>query len=264
MKADFGKTDADYRNYRAGFPESFFESLQERGLIRGSEAVLDLGTGTGTIARSLATIGCKVTAVDPSGALLAQAKELAELEGQEINWRQATAEDTQLEGHSFDVAIAGQCWHWFDASKAIDEVKRILRNDSLLVIAHFDWLSFSGNVVQRTAELIKEMNPGWDYTGSVGIYPKWFRHLSEGGFRGIQSYTYDEDVVYTHEGWRGRMRACGGVGGSMDSETIEAYDRSLADILSKEFPEDPLSIPHRVFVVYGKLSSQQGEVVSSE
>ena len=97
------------------------------------------------------------------------------------------------------------------------------------------------------------MNPGWDYTGSVGIYPKWFRHLSEGGFHGIQSYTYDENVVYTHEGWRGRMRACGGVGGSMDSDTIVAFDHNLADLLSKEFPEDPLNIPHRIFVVYGRI-----------
>lgn len=253
MKADFGKTAADYRAYRAGFPASFFESLRKKNLIRGSEAVVDLGTGTGTIARGLAAMGCKVTAVDPSGDLLAQAKELGDSEHHQIEWRQATAEATKLDSDSFDVAVAGQCWHWFRASEAIDEVKRILRDESLLIIAHFDWLSFSNNVVQSTAELIKRMNPGWDYTESVGIYPKWFRHLSEGGFYGIQSYTYDENVVYTHEGWRGRMRACGGVGGSMDSDTIEAFDRNLADLLSKEFPEDPLSIPHRIFVVYGRI-----------
>lgn len=252
MNADFGRAAADYRKYRAGFPNSFFDSLRERDLIRGSNTVVDLGTGTGTIARGLAAMGCKVTGIDPSGELLTHAKELAELENRQIDWIQATAEETHLESDSFDIAIVGQCWHWFKAPEAIKEVKRVLRNESLLIIAHFDWLSFSDNVVQRTAEIIKQMNPGWDYTDSVGIYPKWFRHLSDGGFKGIQSYTYDENVAYTHEGWRGRMRACGGVGGSMDSETIEVFDRNLADLLSKEFPEDPLSIPHRIFVVYGR------------
>lgn len=256
MKTNFGKTAADYRKFRAGFPISFFESLREKGIIDGSEAVVDLGTGTGTVARGLAAIGCKVVGLDPSEALLHEARELAESENLTVEWKKATAEETRLEDNSFDVAVAGQCWHWFDATKAVPEIKRILKDRSVLVIAHFDWLDLPGNVVERTVELISEMNPGWASTGGTGIYPKWFRHLSEGGFQDIRSYSYDEAVSYTHEAWRGRIRASAGVGGSMEPAMVEMFDRKLADVLSSWFPQERLDILHRVFVVYGRIGSQ--------
>ena len=252
MKANFGKTAADYRKHRAGFPSSFFHSLLDKKIVQGSEDVVDLGTGTGTLARGLAAIGCNVSAVDPSVDLLGQAEEIAKSEGLTVNWKQATAEATSLEDHSYDIAIAGQCWHWFDPAGAIEEIQRILRKDSTLIIAHFDWLPYSNNVVEQTEFLIEEMNPEWDMGGGVGIYAEWFRHLSEGGFEDIQGYSYDEDVHYSHEGWRGRIRASAGVGGSMKPEMIEEFDQRHAELLLREFPEEPLSIPHRVFVVHGK------------
>lgn len=259
MKADFGQTAEDYRKFRAGFPFSFFQSLLERKLVDGSEEVVDLGTGTGTVARGLATIGCHVTGVDPSADLLNQAEEMAKSEGIEVNWQQATAEATCLADSSFDIAIAGQCWHWFDPASAIREILRILRNDSSLIIARFDWLPTPGNVVEKTESLIREMNPEWNMSGGTGIYPEWFRHLSEGGFQNIQSYSYDEDVLYTHEGWRGRIRASAGVGGSLTPEKIAEFDQNHAEILQREFPEQSLSIPHRVFVVHGKNGYHQDD-----
>ena len=44
--------------------------------------------------------------------------------------------------------------------------------------------------------------------GADGIYERWRPHLA--GFGDVQSFHYDEDVVYTHEEWRGRIRACNG------------------------------------------------------
>ena len=85
MKANFGQTAKDYRKYRAGFPRSFFQTLKEKNLIEGSETVIDLGTGTGTVARGLASLGCEVTGIDPAEALLVQAKEIAEAENISIN-----------------------------------------------------------------------------------------------------------------------------------------------------------------------------------
>ena len=35
---------------------------------------------------------------------------------------------------------------------------------------------------QQTERLIGQMNPNWTMGGGVGIYPQWFKHLSEGGF----------------------------------------------------------------------------------
>lgn len=135
---DFGKTARDYRKYRAGFPKLFFEALKTHGLIGGSEDVVDLGTGTGSVARGLAGMGCNVTGVDPSLELLRQAGGMAVEENLNVKWLRGTAEATGLKEGSVDIVAAGQCWHWFDPEAAMAEVRRILKADGLLLIAHFD------------------------------------------------------------------------------------------------------------------------------
>ena len=252
MKADFGKTASDYQKHRAGFPKSFFNRLQKDGLINGSETVVDLGAGTGTVARGLAQLGCQVTAVDPSSEMLDAAAEMANEDSVEIHCHLGTAEATGLKDQIADVVTAGQCWHWFDSKRALKEVRRILRPGGLLLIAHFDWLPIRGNVVWYTEKAILESNPDWGMGGQVGIYPEWFRHMLDGGFSDICSYSYQENVYYTHQAWRGRIRASAGVGGSLSAEAVLEFDEAHRQMLKERFPEDPLSIPHQVFVIYGR------------
>ncbi len=114
MKPDFGATAADYACYRAGFPESFFTRLSGFGIGLPDQSIVDLGTGTGTLARGFARRGCRVTAIDPSPALLDEARRLDREAGQTVDYREARAEDTGLDDESADGVTAGQCWHWFD------------------------------------------------------------------------------------------------------------------------------------------------------
>ena len=128
------------RSIARGFPDRFFERLFNDGIVRQGDRVLDLGTGTGTIARGLAKRGCVVTGLDPSDAMLEQAKALAAEEGVDIRLVQAGAEQTHLPGGSFDVVIAGTCWHWFDRPNAALEARRVLTPSGRLLIANLDWL----------------------------------------------------------------------------------------------------------------------------
>lgn len=57
---DFGKTAQDYAQHRAGFPPSFFEELFRSKWLQNAKHALDLGTGTGTVARGLASRGLSV------------------------------------------------------------------------------------------------------------------------------------------------------------------------------------------------------------
>ena len=50
MEVDFGRTAADYARHRAGFPEELFERLAARGIGRAGPRILDLGSGTGSLA----------------------------------------------------------------------------------------------------------------------------------------------------------------------------------------------------------------------
>jgi SAM-dependent methyltransferase len=261
MNVNFGLTADDYAKYRAGFPDEFFEHVFRDGIVKIGDALVDLGTGTGTLARGFAARGCNVIGVDISAQLLEQAKDICVQENLEIDFRFAKAEETGLPDNSYDVVSAGQCWHWFERPKAAAEVKRILKPQGRALIAHFDWLPLAGNVVDVTEKLIQKFNPSWydRFGDKTGLYPDWFRDLGEAGFANIQSFSFDLDVPYTMDAWRGRIRASSGVGASLSDEEVGRFDSELKSLLEGaeqvEFKSEAgsylaLSIPHRVFVVH--------------
>src|ERR1700719_1216148 len=66
---DFGTTAQDYAAHRAGFPKELFDRLATMGIGRSGQRLLDLGTGTGTLARGFARRGASVVGTDPSEPL---------------------------------------------------------------------------------------------------------------------------------------------------------------------------------------------------
>lgn len=86
----------------------------------------------------------------------------------------------------------------------------------------------------------------------LGIHPFWLRDLGEAGYRGLETFSYDVEVPYTPEAWRGRIRASAGVGGSMTPERVEGFDEELGRLLASRFPGALLRVPHRVFAVFAR------------
>ncbi len=244
MKVDFGKTAADYASYRIGFPQAMFERLAQRGIGQAGQRVLDLGTGTGTMARAFALQGCEVVGLDSSEELLDEARKLDERQDAHIEYVTAKAERTGLPKRSFDVVSAGQCWHWFDRKKTVREVGRVTKAGGWLVIAHFDWLPLPNNLVEATEQLIKRYNAEWKLGGGSGIYPKWLRDVRRAGFRNLETFSFDMDVSFTHEQWRGRVRASAGVRASLSPDTVARFDERLRLTLQERFGEQPLKVPH--------------------
>ncbi len=249
MRVDFGRTAADYARHRAGFPEALFERLAARGIGRAGQRVLDLGSGTGSLARGFARRGARVMALDISEDLLAQARVLAAEEGVAVETLCAPAEDSGLAAARFEVVSAGQCWHWFDRPRAAAEARRLLAPGGRLAICHFDWLPRPGNVVAATEALIEAHNPAWTLGGGDGFYPAWAADAAGAGFGAIESFSFENSVPYDHAAWRGRVRASAGVGGSLSPEAVAAFDRALGALLAAEFPSEPLRVPHRCFAL---------------
>jgi ubiquinone/menaquinone biosynthesis C-methylase UbiE len=252
VKIDFGKTADDYARHRAGFPPEFFARIEALGLARAGMAALDLGAGTGTIALGLAARGLAVTALDPAAPMLAQAKARAREAGLDIRAVEAKAETTGLPDAAFDLVIAGQCWHWFDRPRAAAEAWRLLKAGGTLMMAHFDWLSIPGNVVHETETLILSYSPDWRGARMSAPYNAWYFDLRKAGFAEIESFTFEQDVVYSHEAWRGRIRASAGVGASLTPEKVAEFDARHADLLARHFAADPLAVPHRCWAVWGR------------
>jgi hypothetical protein len=56
------------------------------------------------------------------------------------------------------------------------------------------------------------------------------------------------DVPYTHAAWRGRVRKSAGVA-ALAADGVAEFDAVLARVLADRFPQDSLTVPHRVFAV---------------
>ena len=246
---DFGLTARDFREHRVGFPDQFFNRLVAHGVGLPGQRIIDVGTGTGTIARGLAVRGSLVVGLDPSQPLLEEARGMAKDAGVQIHFLQGTVEDSGLPDGICEAIVAGQCWHWFDREKAASECRRLLVPAGKLVIAHFDWLPYKDSVACATEQLITQHNPDWNMNGSTGIYPEWLNDVGSAGFVSIETFSFDVDVEYSHEDWRGRMRASAGVGATMEANAIDSFDADLANLLANQFSQEPLMVAHRIWAV---------------
>jgi SAM-dependent methyltransferase len=252
VKIDFGQTATDYGKHRAGFPDSFFERIESAGVLSPGQRVVDLGSGTGTLAQGFARRGCPVVGIEPAAPMRSEAERLCAEANLAVEYRDARAEDTGLPSDSADLVVAGQCWHWFDRAAAATEAARLLGAAGRLVVAHFDWIPIRGNVADVTERLIEAHNPGWKFGGGNGMYPRWLSELARWGYRDLETWSYDLSVPYTPESWRGRIRASAGVGASLPPDQVEAFDRELAATLAERFPGDTIGVHHRVFTLVAR------------
>lgn len=248
---DWSSTSTDYAKHRQGFPPRFYEMIAREGLFAPGMSVLDLGTGTGTVARVLASRGGEVLGLDAAPGQIAAARRLAAAEGVSLRFEEGLAERTGQPDASFNLVVAAQCWHWFDRGLAAAEARRVLKPGGALLICHYDWLPLPGSVAHASEFLIEAHNPRWRLGRTTGFYPQWASDLSLAGFARLAFAGFDHEAVYARADWLGRIRASGGVGGAMAAEAVARFDAEHAALLDARFPVEPLTVPHRVFAIWG-------------
>lgn len=125
----FSDRAADYVKYRPSYPDAAIDKILE-GLSSISQLVAaDIGAGTGISSRLLAQRGVKVLAIEPNAAM----REAAEPHPL-VEFRDATAENTNLSNACVDLVACFQSFHWFDPQLTLSEFHRILKPSGRLAV----------------------------------------------------------------------------------------------------------------------------------
>ena len=233
---DWGRTSQEYAKYRDIYPEQFYQKIIDRGLCTEGQKVLDLGTGTGVLPRNLYRYGAVWTGTDISPEQIEQAKLLAQTGGMQIDFKAVPTEEIDFPAGSFDVITACQCFWYFDHERVMPKLAQLLKPEGKLLILYMAWLPYEDKIAGASEELVLKYNPKWSGAGETR-HPIWIPDVAYEYFEPEDHEEYDLTVPFTKETWHGRMRACRGVGASLNAEELGKWDaehRALLDAIAPE------------------------------
>jgi len=114
--------------------------------------ILDVGTGPGFFAILLAQAGYKVTAVDYTAGMLAEAKHNAGDLSAEITWVQGDAQHLPFAAESFDCIVTRNVtWNLPEPEQAYCDWFRVLKADGFLLNFDADWYGYTHSEEKRQA-----------------------------------------------------------------------------------------------------------------
>jgi SAM-dependent methyltransferase len=115
--------------------------------------VLDVGTGSGDLARPLSA-HVTVDAVDPSEAMLATGRQLAGGDSPQLRWIHGRIEDVLLDA-PYGLVTAGQSLHWMDWNIVMPLFRRVLVPGGVVAIVDVatvsadPWSHHVGKLIRR-------------------------------------------------------------------------------------------------------------------
>lgn len=233
---DWGRVAKDYARFRDIYPAAFYQKIVDRGLCRGGQRVLDLGTGTGVLPRNLYGYGAQWVGTDISEEQIAQAKRLARQSDMDIAFHTAAAEDLHFPQNTFDVVTACQCFWYFDHAKVAPLLADMLKPDGTLLILYMAWLPFEDVIAGASEQLVLQYSPHWSGAGETKK-PIAIPDIVYGYFEMVDHEEYEVAVPFTRETWHGRMKACRGVGASLTGEELAHWEAAHRALLDRIVPE---------------------------
>jgi SAM-dependent methyltransferase len=195
--ARFSNRVADYIQFRPGYPKQLLPSLERLIGLTSDWRVADIGSGTGKLSELFLGYGCEVTGVEPNlemreggEKLLAAARHFTSVDG--------TAEHTGLRAGQFDLVVAGQAFHWFEAEEARLEFRRILSDRGWVALIWNDRQTTGTPFLNAYAELVRSL-------------PEYLKvgHKITGAMK-LQGFFESEPLVFSTPtrqefGWKGLL-----------------------------------------------------------
>jgi trans-aconitate methyltransferase len=170
----FGAIPPLYDTARPDYPEALFDDVVAAANLKAGDSVLEIGCGTGKATAHLAARGFAITALDPSGEMIAIAqRNLADLES--VSFTATTFEDWRRARAQFKLVAAAQSWHWLAPAKAFARAADALGPRGFLAVFGNVPLSPSGFLRDEFRRIYRQ------HLGKWGTSPEsWY--LPDGPF----------------------------------------------------------------------------------
>ena len=218
----FGDDPTRYDRARPSYPAALIErilaatpgrSAHASPAVRGvpttptaatTPTILDVGIGTGIVARLFRAAGCTVVGVEADERMA----EFARLDGTEVEV--STIEAWDPAGRTFDAMVAGQAWHWVDPVAGAAKAAEALRPGG--VFAAFwnvhqpepEAASAFAEVYRRHAPELPSLRPGIDAVQAyLGFCDKVAEGLrgADGAFGEPEIWQFEWDRTYARDEW---------------------------------------------------------------
>ncbi|MGK5550488.1 class I SAM-dependent methyltransferase [Actinomadura kijaniata] len=207
----FGSDPERYDRARPRYPDALLERLV--AAAPGPD-VLDVGCGTGIVARQLRAAGCRVLGVeiDPRMA------DWARRDGLEVEV--AAFESWDPAGRTFDAVVSGQTWHWIDPAAGAAQAARALRPGGLLAVFWNAGVP-SPEMAEAFAEVYRRTVPELPMLQKVTASPQGYTALLDKAtdairrteaFGAPERWEFDWRRSYTRDEWLDQLPTSGFAG----------------------------------------------------
>jgi SAM-dependent methyltransferase len=206
----FGADAERYDRARPRYPDALVDRI-----LAGSpgRAVLDVGCGTGIVARQFRTAGCAVLGVEPDARMAATAAGL----GTEVEV--ATFEAWDPADRAFDALVAGQAWHWVDPAVGAAKAARVLRAAGRFA-AFWNVFELPAELAQPLAATYQQVAPDAPFDlrtllgGAVAGYAPLLTSAADGlratgAFGEPEQWQVDWEWTYTRDAWLDQLPTLG-------------------------------------------------------
>ncbi|WP_100400671.1 class I SAM-dependent methyltransferase [Bacillus sp. FJAT-44742] len=256
-KVNFGSVAHDYAKWRNDLPDTLFTKLSNRGIEVNGSNIADLGAGTGVLTRGLSRQGANVIAIEPSKDLTDLGGKIDTKEGVSITYFNRTAENTALPGNRYDYVTVLRAWHWFDREKALQEVKRILKEDGTFLVMDSGFLPKQSLLIRNTLQVIKKHMPNQkmtspgsksDSTQLINSFPvEWFEEWKENSFELTDCFKFSYEVSFTPSEWKGRVGSLSWLS-MFERSKRERVLQEVQDNVTETFGSTIHAVPHEFYV----------------
>ena len=201
----FGADPARYDRTRPPYPAALISRVLD---VAPGRTILDVGGGTGIVARQFQAAGCTVLGVEPDARMAEFAR------GTGIETEVARFEEWDPAGRTFDAVVAGTAWHWVEPVAGAEQAVRVLRPGGLFAPFHHVFQA-PEEVGRALGEVYRRTIPDAPSTDQPGgsamdLYRPHFDKTAEtirgtGGFSEPQEWHFEWQRVYTRDEWLDQM-----------------------------------------------------------